>query len=125
MVGQPDCLVAISLPDGSALAPGRFDLAEPSVAGAPGRSTIFHCNALPGIGLFKCVSIPLFAGGGPFPIPCEPGDYRARGSRNSLVGQTRAALDSTNWLSVLLNIADLAGHPYLAPECHVHQHRNS
>jgi protein O-mannosyl-transferase len=63
---------------------------------ADGRTALFYRNVNPCIGLFECISIHLLAGSGPFPIPGEPWDYRARGSRNSLAARMPAALASGN-----------------------------
>jgi hypothetical protein len=53
---------------------------------APLAAGLFFIGTLsPAAGLFECISIPLFACSGPFPVPCERWGYRPRGNRNKSV----------------------------------------
>ena len=125
LAGQSDGLVAISLPgDGTGVA-RNSGVANPPMARAPGRIPLFYRDAIPGTRVLGCLSVPLLACSGPFPVSCVPRDYCAHGTRNSPAAQAPAALASTNWLSAVRSITSLVDCPHLASERDVYRHQNA
>src|SRR5271157_4449386 len=97
----------------------------PAMARAPGRIPLFYRDVIAGTRVPGCLSVPVLACSGPFPVSCVPRDYWARGTRNSLAAQAPAALASSNWLCAVRSITSLVDRPHLASERNVYRHQNA
>ena len=93
-----------------------FGLVKPPFAGAARRSAFFCRNPISRTGVYECLSLSLFPGRGPFPVPGERRDDHAGGSRNNLILRTPAASALADWLFSVWSVTSLPDGPHLAPE---------